>query len=960
MVTPVVIVASPSSRSGPAMNTRSGSPESSSLVNWLAMLGADLTRRQADAVPDEMRQAQSAFKSLVDSLPLNLLIKDTAGRRVFASRRYLELHQKALEEILYKTDFDLFPEALARKFSDDDAQILRSGQVMHDVEEHRTPDGRPRWIERIKGPLRDADGNVVGVQVLFWDVTDRHEAEAALDREQYLLHSLMDSIPDSIYFKDRDSRFLRVSRALAVKFGLASPDEVIGKTDADVFTREHAQKALADEHQIMETGRPIVAVVERETWPNRENTWVSTTKMPLRDSAGQVVGTFGISRDITELKRMQDELRRARDAADAASRAKSDFLANMSHEIRTPMNGIIGMTELALDTDLTPEQREYLEMARSSAEYLLTVINGILDFSKIEAGKLEIEQIDFRLRDCVEETAGTLALRAHKKGLELACHVLPDVPDALVGDPGRLRQILVNLVGNAIKFTERGEVVVKVEVESQNEDRVNLHFAVSDTGIGIPADKLGLLFAPFSQVDSSTTRKYGGTGLGLAISAQLAQLMGGRAWVESDVGRGSTFHFTAAFLRSQNSPPIVPLQAMPLSGLPVLVVDDNATNRRILHEILTSWNMQPTVVAGGREALAALDQARRAGSPFALVLLDGMMPEIDGFELAARIKEQPDLVGAALMMLSSADRKEDAARCRQLGVSAYLVKPVRQSDLLDAIMNTLSAQGLPEWRSRVAVRPAPSRAERRLRLLLAEDNIVNQRVAVRLLEKRGHDVVVVNTGRQAVAAVAEQSFDAVLMDVQMPEMDGFESTAVIRQREQTTGGRIPIIAMTAHAMKGDRERCLEAGMDGYISKPLQPDTLYAAVESRCTGTSAAGAPAAASEGPVPFDRDVLHKTFGDDDALLKEVIGVFLEACPGWQAEIRAAIDAGDASRLRIAAHTLKGAVSHFGARGAYGAAHQLERMGRERKLQGAAAACTALERALDGLQSGLRALCEE
>ena len=948
------------------MSAPRNSPETSSLLSWLATLSAEEIQATDGKAPEEMRQAQSIFKSLVDSLPLNLLIKDVAGRRVFANRSYLDSHHKTLAEIAGKTDFDLFPADMARKFTADDEQILRTGRVMHDIEEHQTPDGRRHWIERIKGPVRDADGQIVGLQVLFWDVTDREQAERALEREQYLLHSLMDSIPDSIYFKDRESRFLRVSRALVAKFGLASMDDVIGKSDADLFTAEHAQQALADEQRIMETGTPIVAATERETWADRADTWVSTTKMPLEDASGNIVGTFGITRDITELKRMQDELQSARDAADAASRAKSEFLANMSHEIRTPMNGIIGMTELALDTELTAEQREYLEMAKSSADYLLTVINDILDFSKIEAGKLEIENIDFRLRDCVEETTATLALRAHKKGLELACHVWPDVPDALVGDRGRLRQILVNLAGNAIKFTERGEVVVEVRnaaaTPSHSGDRT-LHFSVRDTGIGIAPEKIGLLFQSFSQVDSSTTRKYGGTGLGLAISAQLARLMGGRTWVESEPGRGSTFHFTAAFQPSENPLPIVSHEAVPLTGLPVLVVDDNASNRRILQEMLTNWGMKPTVVASGKEALQALDRARKGETPYSLILLDGMMPEMDGFELAAKIKKKRGLVGPALMMLSSADRKHDSARCHQLGVAAYLVKPIRQSDLLNTIVTTLNAQ-VAAQRGRSTTHRATRPAAQRLRVLLAEDNVVNQHLAVKLLERRGHEVAVVNTGRQAVDAVAGHAFDAVLMDVQMPEMDGFEATAVIRRREATTGRHVPIIALTAHAMKGDRERCLEAGMDGHVIKPLQPDVLYAAIEGMASvAARSSAAPeqaAAAVVEPPPYDPAVLDRHFGGDQALLGEVVEVFLQSYPEWQAEIRAAVEAGDPSRLRAAAHTLKGAVGHFGATGVYDVAHRMEQMAREGQLREAPAACSLLDRALGRLQAALQQLAGE
>jgi CheY-like chemotaxis protein len=519
------------------------------------------------------------------------------------------------------------------------------------------------------------------------------------------------------------------------------------------------------------------------------------------------------------------------------------------------MNGVIGMTELALATELTDEQRDYLEMARSSAEHLLAVIDDILDFSKIEAGKLELDPVGFDLRHTLDDTLAALALRADRKGIELACHVRPDVPDALVGDPFRLRQVLINLVGNAIKFTDRGEVVVQVslgddkvtgwqgdKVTEENSDGssvtlsrghpVTLSFLVQDTGIGIPAGQQALLFQPFSQVDGSTTRRHGGTGLGLVISARLVQMMGGHIGVESETGKGSMFHFTAQFghgTELAESAIIRPPES--LHDLPVLVVDDNATNRRILHDTLSSWHMRPTVVESGPAALAALRQARDAGAAFPLVLLDRMMPDMDGFTLIERIKEDPDLVGATLMMLSSGDRHADLARCRELGVSAYLSKPVRTSELLAAIQTVLTARNPATLACHRPSRPVFERSPRSLHVLLAEDNPINQRLAVCLLEKRGHTVVVAGTGRAALAALETQRFDAVLMDVEMPEMDGYEATSAIRAGEKSTGRHMPIIALTAHAMKGARERCLEAGMDSYVSKPLQPRALFEALES---------------------------------------------------------------------------------------------------------------------------------
>jgi CheY-like chemotaxis protein/HPt (histidine-containing phosphotransfer) domain-containing protein len=514
-------------------------------------------------------------------------------------------------------------------------------------------------------------------------------------------------------------------------------------------------------------------------------------------------------------------------------------------------------------------------------------------------------------------------LRAHAKGLELACHVLDDVPEVLVGDACRLRQILVNLIGNAIKFTSAGEVAVRVEREFQDETSAGLHFSVRDTGIGIPREKLSLLFQAFSQVDASTTRKYGGTGLGLAISLQLVKLMAGRVWVESEPGQGSTFHFTVRLgLSTSTAAPAVPADLARLRGLPVLVVDDNATNRRILQDMLRRWEAAPAVVESGREALAAMHSAASAGEPFQLVLLDNMMPEMDGFRLAEEIARQPGLAGSTLMMLSSADRRENIARCRDSGVKAYLTKPIRRAELQAAILSALGGSSGQEMHASIGARRAIAAGACCRRVLLAEDNAVNQKLAVRLLEKRGHTVVVAGNGREALETLSRKSFDVVLMDVQMPEMDGFEATRRIRERERTNGGHVPIIAMTAHAMKGDRERCLEEGMDGYISKPLRPSELFEAVESlAATGRAETTTKPA---GP-PFDEAMALRSVGGDRQLLSELIDTFLEECPRLTAALAAAILRGDAKAAHLAAHTLKGALSTLGASEAKTIAQQIE-----------------------------------
>jgi two-component system sensor histidine kinase/response regulator len=783
-------------------------------------------------------------------------------------------------------------------------------------------------------------------QTLLAEISERKRTEESLR----LLSSAVEQSKESTLITDAEldlpgPKILFVNPAFTKMTGY-SAEEAIGKTPRILQGPRTDRTVLIRLRQSLERGEAF----EGEAINYRKNGEEFTLEWqiaPIRNDSGKIMHFVAIQRDITERKQVEETLLLAKSAAEAASRAKSEFLANMSHEIRTPMNGIIGMTELVLETELDRVQREYLEMAKSSAHALLGLINNILDFSKIEAGKIELEVISFSLRDCIGTMLKPLGIRADQKGLELTADIPAAVPDHFVGDPMRLRQILINLTDNAIKFTEHGDVMLGVAVESATGDEHCLHFTVSDTGIGIPVAKQALIFDAFAQADGTTTRTYGGTGLGLAIASQLVGQMGGRIWVESTLGEGTTFHFTAHVpVRHTPVPNVLRADPRALEDLSVLVVDDNAVNRRILREMLASWRMQPSVVASGAAAIVEMLRAAHAGTPFPLVILDGMMPEMDGFMVAEKIREHAELSGATVMMLTSAMPTGAIARCGELGVASYLTKPVSKAELLDAIL--IAIGGAAELEPAADAAPI-DRVASGLRILLAEDNVINRALATGILEKRGHSLVHAANGREAVEAAARETFDRIFMDVQMPEMDGIEATRRIRESEEASGRHTTIVAMTAHAMAGDRERCLAAGMDDYVSKPLRKEDLLRALHG-------AGVEADEDETEMPLlsSRQELLSQCDGDEELMRELVSIFQENTPQIVQAIGEAIEQRDARSVAAHAHKLLISLGAFGAGRARTLALHLEKQGQENDFGGAKERFMKLEHETDKIYDAL------
>ena len=887
--------------------------------------------------------AESLYTSLVESLPLSVFQKDKQFRLLFGNQRFCDALGKTLDELRGRGDFDLFPKELAAKYRRDDVLVLETGKLLEDIEEITGIDGVRRHIQVLKAPVRDSTGQIVGVQGMFWDITDRTLTENHLKEAHAFLDSIVDNVPIMLFVKDAEElRFVRFNRASEELVGL-DREEVLGKCDFDLFPPDLAEHFTEKDRAVLANGVMVEIPEEILDTQNHGQRILHTKKIPVLDPTGQPRFLLGISEDITEKKQTERALQEAKEAAEAASRAKSDFLANMSHEIRTPMNAVLGMTELLLDTKLDSTQRDYVKMVHESGEALLSVINDILDFSKIESGKFSLDQTEFNLQEVLGDTMKTLAIRAAHKELELAVHVATDVPTILIGDPGRLRQIVMNLVGNAVKFTEQGEIILDVAVRSRMPDRVELVFHVRDTGIGIPKEKIDRIFHAFEQVDTSTTRRYGGTGLGLTITSRLVGLMQGRIWVESVLGEGSVFSFTARLgvatteAWNQNGYGLAPLK-----GSRVLVVDDNATNRLILGEILEHHHLCPFMASTAAEAILLLHRAAAAGEPFTLLLTDVNMPDIDGFMLIEQIRADDRFRNLPTIVLTSGDRPGDRQRCDRLGVVAHLRKPIKQSELMQSIVLALGF-ACPEPDQ--PVRPEVTRPTiPQLRILLAEDSYPNQVLASGLLRKRGHTITVANNGEEAIDALKSDPFDLVLMDVQMPVLDGLEATRIIRRLESRDGLKpgspspIPIVAMTAHAMKGDRERCLESGMTDYLSKPIRTQELDETLAKLFAGTQVTapetGVVNAAEQSLVDWSVALSH--VDGDVELLRGVAEAFLEEMGPLLSGIFAGIESRDASTVQRLSHTLKAALGTFGVRSGARLAERLEQMGARQELSAA------------------------
>jgi PAS domain S-box-containing protein len=877
----------------------------------------DITKRKQ--AEQDLAQERELLRVLMDNIPDSIYFKDRESRFLRTNQALATAFGLSdPSQAVGKTDFDFFTVEHAQPAYDDEQEVIRTGTPIVAKEEKETwPDGRVTWVSTTKMPHRDAYGATLGTFGVSRNITEQKRAEDELYRSRQMLQSILDNIPQRVFWKDRNLTYLGCNRAFALDAGLDDPREIIGRNDFDLAWSKSAESYRADDKLVMEQESAKLNFDEPQTRPDGGVWWLRTNKLPLRDREGKVIGVIGTYEDITAHKQT-DEMRKAKEAAETASRVKSQFLASMSHEIRTPINGVIGMTSLLLDTELSAEQRRYAQVANTCGETLLAVINDILDFSKIEARKLGLEVIDFDLHDMLESTVEMLALPVNEKGLELTCLLAPETPSLVRGDPSRLRQILLNLVGNAVKFTHQGEVAIRVQLDHEEESTAVLRFAVEDTGIGIPKDRVKALFSPFIQADGSTTRKYGGTGLGLAISKELAELMGGKIGVESEQGKGSTFWFTVVLQKQEVYDELGADLGDELEGVKVLVVDDNATSRLVVSTLLKSWGCRATHAADGDSALAILHKAVRLADPFDVALLDSKMPGLDGKELARRIAADPQLERTALLLMTSPTQRCDDAVPEGLKVAGHVTKPILQSRLRAALEVALgrkkATEKPPNERGAALFSGTPPRPG--ARILVAEDIASNREVALAILAKLGYRAETVTNGAEAVAAFGSGSYDLILMDCEMPEMDGYEATRRLRQQEIAAGkARIPIVALTAHATSGDRGQCIKAGMDDYLCKPIDPRKLAAALAQWLPASPPAGEQAARENTPpapvngVFNERELLGRLMGDRFIAGKIVAG-FLQDAPVQLLHLRERLEANDAVDVRRLAHGLKGAAS--------------------------------------------------
>jgi len=861
-----------------------------------SQLGQFMERKRAEAA---LRESQDRFRALFEEAPVAYHEIDREGIVRRLNRAECDLLGFEPEEILGKHVWELVaPEN--REVSRESVRLKLSGKlptvVLHRELVRR--DGQRLIVEIHENVIRDASGATVGIRSALLDITERRRAEAALRESEDRLQAIMDYTTAVIYLKDLQGRYILINRRYEDLFHVRR-GQVKGKTDFDLFPREMAEVYQANDRKALEARKPLEF---EEIAPQDDglHTYLSI-KFPLFDASGAPYGVCGISTDITERKRAELEVARARDTALESARLKAEFVANMSHEIRTPLNAIIGMTGLLLDTELGSQQREFADTVRSSGDALLAIINDILDFSKIESGRMTIEKLDFDLRDAIESAVELVAGRAQAKGLELAVALDPDVPTDLRGDPGRLRQVLTNLLSNAVKFTERGEVVVRASKENELDNLVVVRLAVKDTGIGLSREGMCRLFQPFSQADASTTRKYGGTGLGLTICRQLVELMHGEIGVESEPGQGATFWCKLPFEKQPAEKLARALARADLAGLSVLVVDDNATNREIVRLQVSSWRMRCDAVASGAEALAVLRRAACGQNAYHLAILDMQMPEMDGLAVARAIRADAALAPLRVVIMTSLAHSLEPQLVEEAGIAAYLTKPVKQSALFDCLA-TVMGEAKPAPRPPV---PSPVAVSRRknFRVLVVEDNAVNQRVALLQLQKLGYEADAVGNGLEALDALSRIPYPLVLMDCQMPEMDGFEATAEIRRREGA-GKHTPIIAMTASALGDDRAKCLAVGMDDYISKPVKLEELGEAL----------------ARWDAPVDRVALAALRGlggeGNRDTFGALVGLYLQDTLGHLAALRQAVQEGNAAELKRAAHTLRGSSCSLGARG--------------------------------------------